>query len=149
MRIMLLGGTSEIGLAILAALRPGPDDEVNLAGRDPQRLEAAGKALNRPVTVAGYDATETGTHQAFADEINAGGVPDLVIAATGVLTPQPRLEQDVRLAASMIETATHRPRHGAARVRRGDAPPGQRHHRGPVLGRRGPAAQVQLGLRGH
>ena len=85
-------------------MRPGPDNEVILAGRDPQRLEAAGKALNRPVTVARYDATETGTHQAFADEICAGGVPDLVIAATGVLTPQPRLEQDVRLAATMIET---------------------------------------------
>ncbi len=104
MRILLLGGTSEIGLAILAALRPGPGDEVILAGRDPQRLEAAGKALNHPVTVARYDATETGAHQAFADEICAGGVPDLLIAATGVLTPQPQLEQDVRLAATMIET---------------------------------------------
>jgi decaprenylphospho-beta-D-erythro-pentofuranosid-2-ulose 2-reductase len=104
MRILLLGGTSEIGLAILAALPPGPGDEIILAGRDPQRLEAAGKALNRPVTVARYDATETGTHQAFADEVCAGGVPDLVIAAAGVLTPQPRLEEDVRLAAVMIET---------------------------------------------
>jgi decaprenylphospho-beta-D-erythro-pentofuranosid-2-ulose 2-reductase len=104
MRILLLGGTSEIGLAILAALRPGADDEVILAGRDPQRLEAAGKALNRPVTVARYDATEAGTHQAFAAEICAGGVPDLLIAAAGVLTPQPRLEQEVRLAAAMIET---------------------------------------------
>jgi decaprenylphospho-beta-D-erythro-pentofuranosid-2-ulose 2-reductase len=104
MRILLLGGTSEIGLAILAALRPGPDDEVILAGRDPQRLEAAGKTLSRPVTVARYDATETGGHQAFADEICAGGVPDLLIAATGVLTPQPSLEEDVRLAATMIET---------------------------------------------
>jgi decaprenylphospho-beta-D-erythro-pentofuranosid-2-ulose 2-reductase len=104
MRILLLGGTSEIGLAILAALRPGPDDEVILAGRDPQRLEAAGKTLSRPVAVASYDATETGGHQAFADEICAGGVPDLLIAAAGVLTPQPSLEEDVRLAATMIET---------------------------------------------
>ena len=104
MRILLLGGTSEIGLAILSALRLGPDAEVILAGRDPQRLEAAGKSLNRPVTVARYDATETGTHQAFADEICAGGVPDLVIAATGVLIPQEQAEQDVRLAATMIET---------------------------------------------
>jgi decaprenylphospho-beta-D-erythro-pentofuranosid-2-ulose 2-reductase len=104
MKILLLGGTSEIGLAILSALRPGPEDEVILAGRDPQRLEAAGKALNHPVTVASYDATDTGAHQAFVDGTCAGGVPDLVIAATGVLTPQPRLEQDVRLAATMIET---------------------------------------------
>jgi decaprenylphospho-beta-D-erythro-pentofuranosid-2-ulose 2-reductase len=104
MRVLLLGGTSEIGLAILSALRLEPDAEVILAGRDPQRLEAAGKALSRPITVARYDAMETGAHQAFADEICAGGVPDLVIAATGVLIPQGLLEQDVRLAATMIET---------------------------------------------
>jgi decaprenylphospho-beta-D-erythro-pentofuranosid-2-ulose 2-reductase len=104
MRVLLLGGTSEIGLAILAALPLAPDAEVILAGRDPQRLAAAGKSLPGPVTVAQYDAMETGTHQAFADEICAGGVPDLVIAATGVLTPQNRIEQDVRLAATMITT---------------------------------------------
>jgi decaprenylphospho-beta-D-erythro-pentofuranosid-2-ulose 2-reductase len=104
MRVLLLGGTSEIGLAILSALRLGPDAEVILAGRDPQRLEAAGKSLNRAVTVARYDAVETGTHQAFAEEICAGGVPDVVIAATGLLIPQEEAERDVRLAATMIET---------------------------------------------
>jgi decaprenylphospho-beta-D-erythro-pentofuranosid-2-ulose 2-reductase len=104
MRVLLLGGTSEIGLAILSALHLGPDAEVILAGRDPQRLEAAGKALNRPVTVAMYDAVQVDGHQAFVDEVCATGVPDLVIAATGVLIPQERLEQDVRLAATMIET---------------------------------------------
>ena len=54
--------------------------------------------------VARYDATETGAHQAFAEEICAGGVPDLVIAATGILIPQEQAERDVRLAATMIET---------------------------------------------
>ena len=103
-RVLLLGGTSEIGLAILSALRLGPDTEVILAGRDPQRLEAAGKALNRPVTVVRYDAMETDSHHAFAEEICGGGVPDLIIAATGVLTPQELIERDARLAASMIET---------------------------------------------
>jgi decaprenylphospho-beta-D-erythro-pentofuranosid-2-ulose 2-reductase len=104
MRVLLLGGTSEIGLAILSALHLGSDAEVILAGRDVQRLEAAGKSLNRPVTVVRYDALETGAHQAFAEEICAGGVPDLVIAATGILTPQALLQQDVQLAATMIET---------------------------------------------
>jgi len=103
-RVLLLGGTSEIGLAIVSALNLAPDVEVILAGRDAQRLEAAGKALNRQVTVARYDALDTESHQAFADEICAGGVPDLVIAATGILIPQERAEEDVRLAASMIET---------------------------------------------
>src|ERR1700742_2764200 len=104
MRVLLLGGTSEIGLAILSALRLGPDAEVILAGRDPQRLWAAGKSLTLPVTVARYDAVETGSHQAFAEEVCAGGVPDLVIAATGILIPQEEAERDVQLAATMIET---------------------------------------------
>jgi decaprenylphospho-beta-D-erythro-pentofuranosid-2-ulose 2-reductase len=104
MRVLLLGGTSEIGLAILSALRPGPDAEVILAGRDTQRLEAAGKSLNRPVTVVRYDAMEPASHQAFAEEVCAGGVPDLLIAATGILIPQPDVELDVQLAADMIET---------------------------------------------
>jgi decaprenylphospho-beta-D-erythro-pentofuranosid-2-ulose 2-reductase len=103
-RVLLLGGASEIGLAILSALNLDPAAEVILAGRDPQRLEAAGKALNRPVTVALYDAMETGTHQAFAEAICAGGAPDLIIAATGILIPQEHAERDVRLAATMIET---------------------------------------------
>ncbi len=103
-RVLLLGGTSEIGLAILSAIGLSPDAEVILAGRDAQRLEAAGKALNRRVTVALYDAVDTASHQAFADGICAGGVPDLVIAATGIMIPQERAEDDVRLAASMIET---------------------------------------------
>src|SRR5271165_1918651 len=44
-RIMLLGGTSEIGLAILAALGAPADAEVILAGRDEQRLAAAGNLV--------------------------------------------------------------------------------------------------------
>jgi len=103
-RVLLLGGTSEIGLAILSALSLPPGAEVILAGRDAQRLEAAGKALNRQVSIARYDAIDTASHQAFADEICAEGAPDLVIAATGILIPQDRAEDDVRLAASMIET---------------------------------------------
>ena len=133
-RVLLLGGTSEIGLAILSALRLEPGTEVILAGRDAQRLEAAGKTLNRPVTVARYDALDTGTHQAFADEICAGGVPDLVIAATGILIPQEQAERDVRLAATMIETnltghVTALLAFGEAMRRRGR--PVRRAHRAP------------------
>jgi decaprenylphospho-beta-D-erythro-pentofuranosid-2-ulose 2-reductase len=103
-RVLLLGGTSEIGLAILSALDLAPGTEVILAGRDAQRLEAAGKSLGRLVTVARYDAMDTDGHQAFADQVCAAGVPDLVIAATGILIPQEQAERDVRRAAAMIET---------------------------------------------
>jgi decaprenylphospho-beta-D-erythro-pentofuranosid-2-ulose 2-reductase len=51
-----------------------------------------------------YDATDVAGHQAFADSVCTVGVPDLVIAATGILIPQSRAEVDVPLAATMIQT---------------------------------------------
>jgi decaprenylphospho-beta-D-erythro-pentofuranosid-2-ulose 2-reductase len=103
-RILLLGGTSEIGLAILASLSTPPDTEVILAGRDEQRLAAAGKELPYQVRTMAYDATETGRHQAFADAVFADGPLDMVISAAGVLIPQDEAERDVRRAAEMVET---------------------------------------------
>jgi decaprenylphospho-beta-D-erythro-pentofuranosid-2-ulose 2-reductase len=78
-RVMLLGGTSEIGLAILAALGAPADTEVILAGRDEQRLAAAGKELPYQVRTVPYDAIATEHHQAFADDVFAEGPLDMVI----------------------------------------------------------------------
>jgi decaprenylphospho-beta-D-erythro-pentofuranosid-2-ulose 2-reductase len=103
-RVLLLGGTSEIGLAILAALGLPADAEVILAGRDEQRLAAAGKELPGQVRTVRYDALDTGGHQAFVDGIFAGGHLDLAISAAGILVPQADCERDVRRAATMIET---------------------------------------------
>jgi decaprenylphospho-beta-D-erythro-pentofuranosid-2-ulose 2-reductase len=103
-RILLLGGTSEIGLAILASLGLPADAEVILAGRDEQRLAAAGKELPARVTTMAYDAMDTGGHQAFADAVFAGGRLDMVISAAGVLIPQEEVERDVNRAAAMVET---------------------------------------------
>ena len=103
-RILLLGGTSEIGLAILSALAAPAGTEVILAGRDEQRLAAAGKELRYQVRTVPYDAMDTGGHQAFADAVFAAGPLDMVISAAGVLIPQDDVERDVRRAAAMIET---------------------------------------------
>ncbi len=103
-RILLLGGTSEIGLAIVKALGVPEDAEVILAGRDEQRLAAAGKELPGQVRTVPYDAMDTGSHQAFADAVFAAGPLDMVISAAGVLIPQPEVERDVRRAFEMIET---------------------------------------------
>jgi decaprenylphospho-beta-D-erythro-pentofuranosid-2-ulose 2-reductase len=103
-RLLLLGGTSEIGLAILAALGLPAGAEVILAGRDEQRLAAAGKELPGQVQTMAYDAMDTGGHQAFADAVFAGGPLDLVISAAGVLIPQDEAERDVKRAADMVET---------------------------------------------
>jgi decaprenylphospho-beta-D-erythro-pentofuranosid-2-ulose 2-reductase len=103
-RVMLIGGTSEIGLAILAALALPPNAQIILAGRDEQRLTAAGKELPAQVQTVPYDATQPEGHQAFVDEVFADGHVDLVISAAGVLVPQADLERDVQRAAEMIET---------------------------------------------
>lgn len=103
-RLLLLGGTSEIGLAILASLGLPAGAEVILAGRDEQRLAAAGKELPCQVTTMAYDAMDTGSHQAFADAVFAAGPLDMVISAAGVLIPQEEAERDVTRAADMVET---------------------------------------------
>ena len=102
-RILLLGGTSEIGLAILSALAAPAQTQDILAGRDEQRLAAAGKQLPYQVRTVPYDATETDAHQAFADAIFAEGPLDMVISAAGVLIPQQEAERDVRRAAEMVQ----------------------------------------------
>jgi decaprenylphospho-beta-D-erythro-pentofuranosid-2-ulose 2-reductase len=102
-RVLLLGGTSEIGLAVLAALDLPADAEVILAGRDARRLAAAAKELAAPARTLSYDAVDTDRHQAFTDEIFSSGPLDMVISAVGVLVPQQELERDVRRAAAMID----------------------------------------------
>ncbi len=103
-RVLLLGGTSEIGLAILSALRLPDDAQITLAGRDEQRLAAAGKELPYQSTPLVFDATATSTHHELIGQVFEDGPVDLVIAATGLLTPQSQLDADPVLAARMIDT---------------------------------------------
>jgi decaprenylphospho-beta-D-erythro-pentofuranosid-2-ulose 2-reductase len=103
-RVLLLGGTSEIGLEILAALRLPPETEVLLAGRDEQRMAAAGKELGTGVRTLRFDATALDTHQDLIDEAFAGGDVDLVISAAGILTSQETLDRDPLGAGLLVET---------------------------------------------
>ncbi len=102
--VLLIGGTSEIGLAILAALPLGPAAEVLLAGRDEDRLTAAAATLPCRTTVLRYEATEPGSGPALAAAAFHDGPVDLVISAAGVLTPQDRLDENPGDAAVLIET---------------------------------------------
>ena len=103
-RVLLLGGTSEIGLEILAALRLPASTEVLLAGRDEQRMAAAAKELGVRARTLRFDATALDTHQAVIDEAFAGGDVDLVISAAGVLTGQQTLDRDPLRAGLLVET---------------------------------------------
>ena len=103
-RVLLLGGASEIGLAILSALRLPPDAEVLLAGRDEQRMAAAGKALEATAETLAYDATALDTHQAVVDRAFSGGPVDLVISAAGILVDQAELDRDPLRAGILVQT---------------------------------------------
>jgi decaprenylphospho-beta-D-erythro-pentofuranosid-2-ulose 2-reductase len=103
-RVLLLGGTSEIGLEILAALGLPGRAEVLLAGRDEQRLAAAGKPLGCQVRTLAYDAVALDSHQAMIDAAFAAGDVDLVISAAGILTPQDVLDHDPASAGRLVET---------------------------------------------
>jgi len=105
-RVLLLGGTSEIGLAIVAALRLPAGAEVLLAGRDRQRMTAAAKELELscPVRTLHYDATALATHETFVAAAFDSGPVDLVISAAGVLIGQPELDRDPLRAGTLVET---------------------------------------------
>jgi decaprenylphospho-beta-D-erythro-pentofuranosid-2-ulose 2-reductase len=103
-RVLLLGGASEIGQEILAALRLPPDAEVILAGRDEARMAAAARPLSCRVRTLSYDAVALDTHQSVIDQAFAHGPVDLVIAAAGVLAAQDTLDHDPLAAGRLVET---------------------------------------------
>src|SRR5215469_12018886 len=124
-RVLLIGGTSEIGLAILTALRLPAEADVMLAGRDADRLRLAAATLPARVTVLPYDATDPAAHEKLVAEAFAGGPVDVVISAAGVLAPRPALRRGWSGGAragrrrgegrAAERDQLHQPRHGAAR----------------------------------
>jgi decaprenylphospho-beta-D-erythro-pentofuranosid-2-ulose 2-reductase len=103
-RVLLIGGSSEIGLAILAALPLRPDAEVLLAGRDAGRMRAAAAGLPAKVRLLRYDATDPEAHGRLVADAFAAGPVDLVISAVGVLIPQQRLDAEPAAAAALVDT---------------------------------------------
>lgn len=84
-RVLLLGGTSELGLAVLGALELQHDAEVLLAGRDLAALESVQlpEAVRRRCLK--WDAGDAASSERLVRDVVSGGDVDLVIAAAGVL----------------------------------------------------------------
>jgi len=106
-RVLLLGGSSEIGLAIVRGLRADGPVTVSLLGRDRARLEAAAADLSRDrVTVAGIevaDAEDVATHEAaVAGASDALGGVDIAVLAVGRLGAQDGLDADPAEAAEVM-----------------------------------------------
>jgi decaprenylphospho-beta-D-erythro-pentofuranosid-2-ulose 2-reductase len=92
--VLVLGGTSEIGLAIAGELARPRQATVVLAGRDEAGLRAAADGLRaagagRVETVA-FDAAEPSSHESSIAEAArvAGGDLDVVVVAFGLLGDQ-------------------------------------------------------------
>lgn len=92
--VLLLGGTSEIGLAIVRRLAAPRGAAIVLAGRDPGALATAAGGF-RPggagggVSTLAFDAIDTARHDAvMAEAAELVGDLDVVILAFGVLGDQ-------------------------------------------------------------
>jgi decaprenylphospho-beta-D-erythro-pentofuranosid-2-ulose 2-reductase len=104
-RILLLGGTSEIGLAIVRRLLPSDRvTDVILAGRDPDALRSAGETFaseQASVEVVTFDAADLAGHEQAVAQAWASGDVDVVIFAFGVLGDQAALVADPAAAAHL------------------------------------------------
>jgi decaprenylphospho-beta-D-erythro-pentofuranosid-2-ulose 2-reductase len=106
-RVLLIGGSSEIGLAIVRRLRADGPVSVCLLGRDRGRLEAASRALENAgvgrAIIEVADADEVATHeQAVSNAFGALGGVDIVIVAVGQLGAQAGLDADPAEAVDVM-----------------------------------------------
>ena len=100
-RLLLLGGTSDIALAIAHRYAADRPLGVVLAARPgPRRTEAAASlaALGCPVEELDFDATATETHAAVVERAAAGGDLDVSVVAFGVLPDAEKAWTDVDTA---------------------------------------------------
>jgi decaprenylphospho-beta-D-erythro-pentofuranosid-2-ulose 2-reductase len=106
-RVLLLGGSSEIGLAIVRRLRADGPVTVCLLGRDRARLEAASADLDRDGVVTASievaDADDLVAHApAVARAFDALGGVDIAVLAVGRLGAQAGLDADPAEAAEVM-----------------------------------------------
>lgn len=106
--VLLLGGTSEIGVATVRRLAGQSTRTAILAARDPGKVTAADelrRAGVETVEAVRFDARATDTHDAFVDEVfERHGDIDLVILAFGVLGDEERSQSDGTAALEVVQT---------------------------------------------
>ena len=102
--LLLLGGTSDIGLAIAERYLRGRSMRVVLAGRASTQLDDAAKRLagqGAQVEVVEFDAGLTAGHEAMLASVFAAGDIDIAVVAFGVLGDQAGAEQDSAVAVDI------------------------------------------------
>ncbi|MEE4541742.1 decaprenylphospho-beta-D-erythro-pentofuranosid-2-ulose 2-reductase [Streptomyces sp. V4-01] len=105
--LLVLGGTSEIGLATARRLIGRRTRRVHLAGRPSPALDAAARelgALGAEVGTVAFDALDPDTHEEVLGKVFAEGDIDAVLLAFGVLGDQARDEQEPSAAVRVAQT---------------------------------------------
>ncbi|MFC7660917.1 decaprenylphospho-beta-D-erythro-pentofuranosid-2-ulose 2-reductase [Pseudonocardia benzenivorans] len=102
--ILLLGGTSEIGLAVVEAFASDRPMRVVLAARPPRLDEARARLEGRgcAVETVEFDATDLGSHADVVQKAFAGGDVDVAVVAFGLLGDNEQAWTD---AAHAVELA--------------------------------------------
>jgi len=110
-RVLVLGGTSEIALAIVGELQRRDPREVALVGRDPDALARAAADLasagcERALTFE-LDALDLERHEQVIGEVfdELGGA-DIVIIAVGILGERGGLPDDISGALEVLQINT-------------------------------------------
>lgn len=104
--LLLLGGTSDIALAVAERyLRNGSLRVVLAARPSAQRDAAAGRLarLGAEVDAVDFDARDTGSHRSVVEQAAAGGDIDVAVVAFGVLGDEERAWQDHDAAVELAE----------------------------------------------
>ena len=104
--VLLMGGTSDIGLAVVEAFANDRPMRVVLAARPSERLEAAKARLERAgcgVETVEFDARAVDTHADVVRKAFAGGDVDVAIVAFGLLGDNEQAWQDVDTAAELAQ----------------------------------------------
>jgi decaprenylphospho-beta-D-erythro-pentofuranosid-2-ulose 2-reductase len=104
--LLVLGGTSEIGIAVAETFARSRPLRVILAGRTGATLDAAAERLRKAgctVAVLPFDARRPETHAEVVEKAFADGDVDVTLVAFGVLGDQERAWTDVEAARELAE----------------------------------------------
>ena len=104
--VLLLGGTSEIGLAVVEAFASDRPLRVVLAARPSERLDAAQARLEKlgcAVEQLPFDALALDTHAATIGKAFTGGDIDVAVVAFGLLGDNEQAWTDVDTAVELAQ----------------------------------------------
>ena len=104
MNVLILGGNSDIGIAIAKLFADTHQSNITLASRNLDQLEIVAADLkvrhNIQCDTLKFDAEDFTTHETFYQQLNQK--PDLVVVAFGILGDQAELQQNTESCTTGI-----------------------------------------------